>query len=69
MSIYEHESRLVQVVRLVDVFLLGPVMVWVGFGLMSRCWLLAYFLVLSGIATVIFNGLTYIAVRNGMQTN
>jgi hypothetical protein len=54
-----------QPIRLVDVFLLGPAMIW--FGVKSKdmpVWA-RVFLGVSGAATMAFNGYNYIAVRSG----
>lgn len=49
------ESQLFQVVRLVDVFILGPIMIQAGRKIGGRT---GNFLALAGIATILFNGLT-----------
>ncbi len=53
------EDDLFQAVRLVDVFVLGPVMVSVG---MKTPGLVGKFLTVAGVLTVVFNGLTFLDI-------
>ena len=53
------DSKLFQAVRLVDVFLLGPVMIRAG---IKSPGLAGGFLAIAGVATIIFNGLTFVAI-------
>jgi len=57
------DSELFQAVRLIDVFALGPAMIIAGnkFG-----GVLGGFVALSGIATIIFNGSTFIDIQRRM---
>ena len=54
------DSSLFQVVRLIDVFVLGPVM-------MQACkqivGVVGQFLFVAGIATIVFNGKTFLDLR------
>ena len=50
-----------QMVRLIDVFLLGPLMVWAGAELSSDYQNLGPVLAVSGIATVLYNGANYVS--------
>ena len=51
-----------QPVRLVDVFLLGPFMVWAGIqGKLPRP--ARFVLIAAGAATVVFNGLNWLQIR------
>jgi len=59
------EIEATQKVRLVDVFILGPFMVWSGLRKQCKFSSLAkLFMVGSGIATIIFNGNNYIKIRD-----
>ncbi len=51
-----------QVIRLVDVFLLGPAMVWVGLGA-RKAPVVGAFVAAAGVATIAFNGSRYLAAR------
>ena len=53
------ESDLFQAVRLVDVFVLGPIMIGAGNKMPGAA---GKFLALAGIATIVFNGLTFIEI-------
>ena len=55
------DSELFQAVRIVDVFVLGPVMIRAGrrFG-----GTVGAFLTLAGFATIAFNGLTFFDIEN-----
>jgi hypothetical protein len=50
-----------QHVRLMDVFLLGPFMVWAGFQLKHPAAKIA--MVTSGVGTVLYNGNNYLRAR------
>ena len=51
----------VQAVRLgIDVLTLGPVMVWAGWTLHGKHPVLGWFLLLSGVGTVLFNGVMFV---------
>ena len=50
-----------QGVRLIDVFLLGPAMIYAGSRLKNRN--MAIFLALSGIGTILFNGANYARIE------
>ena len=52
-----------QFVRLVDVSVLGPVMVWAGTKLVRRYEALGVLLATSGLSTVVFNGVNYVRNR------
>lgn len=56
----QDERTLTQGVRLIDVFLLGPTMMYVG--IQKKDWI-HQFLFLSGLATIVFNGVRYIKGR------
>ncbi len=51
-----------QAIRLVDVFLLGPAMVWVGLGA-RKAPVVGTFVFAAGLATIAFNGSRYLAAR------
>ena len=53
------ENNLFQAVRLVDVFLLGPVMIRASRNLRGAA---GTFLAIAGVATIVFNGLTFIEI-------
>lgn len=58
----------VQNVRLVDVFLLGPFMIWMGLQQSRPTWAMDL-LVFAGAATIVYNGVRYLEVsRAGNQT-
>ena len=50
-----------QPIRLIDVFLLGPFMIWTGLKSESR--LTRAIMVASGIATIGYNGRNYLLIR------
>jgi len=52
-----------QAVRLVDVFLLGPFMVWAGTRRSALPDWARAALVISGVATVVYNGRNYLRLR------
>ncbi len=49
-----------QNVRLIDVFLLGPVMIWAGYKVQKVNNPVAFFLAISGLMTVAYNGDNYL---------
>ncbi len=49
-----------QNVRLIDVFLLGPTMIWAGTQLINKNRGLAGFLAISGLLTIVYNGDNYL---------
>ena len=53
------ESKIFQLVRLVDVFFLGPAMVKIGSQVGGR---LGNFVAIAGVATIVFNGLTLLDI-------
>jgi hypothetical protein len=53
----------VQWVRLVDVFLLGPLMVWFGVAAKDMPPWARAALVASGVSTSVFNGINYVRLR------
>ena len=55
------ESNIFQAVRVVDVFVLGPAMIKTGDKVGGR---LGMFLVLAGVATIVFNGLTFLEIQD-----
>jgi len=55
------ENNLFQAVRLVDVFLLGPVMIRASRNLPGAA---GSFLAIAGIATIIFNGVTFLDIAS-----
>ena len=55
-------SQLFQAVRIVDVFVLGPVMIQIGRKTGGR---VGTFLMAAGFATIVFNGLTFLDIENG----
>ena len=50
-----------QTIRLVDVFVLGPFMVWAGLRAMPRG--TGAVMAAAGVATIIFNGRNYLEIR------
>ena len=55
------DSPLFQAVRIADVFIIGPVMIQAGRKMKGNA---GTFLMLVGIATIIFNGLTFLDIEN-----
>jgi hypothetical protein len=53
-----------QAVRLADVWLIGPLMIWAGLQ-KRRSMLVNYSLIGLGIGTVLYNGRNYLATRKG----
>ena len=53
-----------QNIRLVDVFVLGPFMVWVGAKAEGIPAWAKYTMVASGVATIAFNGVNYLRLRS-----
>ena len=53
----------VQLIRLVDVFVLGPTMIWFGIAATGLPQIAKDFMILSGIATIIFNGQRYLEIQ------
>ena len=53
------ESKLFQAVRLVDVFLLGPVMIRAARNLPGPA---GSFLAIAGVATIVFNAVTFVDI-------
>ena len=49
-----------QNVRLIDVFLLGPTMIWAGYKVQKVNNTLAFFLAFSGLMTIVYNGDNYL---------
>lgn len=62
-QLFEHFKAMekAQAVRLFDVFALGPLMVYAGSRLTNRN--LSALLALSGVGTILFNGLNYIRIE------
>lgn len=56
------KSRFFQNIRLIDVFILAPIMIRAGMKVKNRSQFEKSFLVTAGIATLIFNGLNYITI-------
>ena len=54
-----------QTVRLFDVLVIGPLMVWGGWKLQQEHALLGQTLFLAGIGTVFYNGYTYYQIEQG----
>ena len=54
------DSDLFQAVRIIDVFLLGPAMVNIGNRIRGP---IGGLLALAGVATIIFNGLTFLDIE------
>jgi hypothetical protein len=54
-------GQLFQAVRIVDVFILGPVMIQIGRKTRGN---VGTFLMIAGIATIVFNGLTFLDIEN-----
>jgi len=53
----------VQIIRLVDVFVLGPTMIWFGIAAGGLPQIAKDFMILAGIATIIFNGQRYLEIQ------
>lgn len=58
------EKEKSQRIRLVDMFLLGPFMIWFGIQAQAVPDLAKGVMVISGIATVIYNGRNYLRIRD-----
>lgn len=56
-----------QSVRLMDVFVIGPLMMWAGYRLVQRYPVRGQFLFVSGIGTVIYNGHNYLQIEQARQ--
>jgi hypothetical protein len=54
-----------QTVRLYDVFVIGPAMIWGGWELLDEHPLLGSFLLAAGMGTVVYNGRNYLKVERG----
>ncbi len=54
-----------QPIRIVDVFLLGPAMIWFGVAAKEMPVWARIFMGVSGAATIAFNGYNYVAVQRG----
>lgn len=56
-----------QSVRLIDVFVLGPFMVWAGVRLKDRANapMAGYLLALAGVGTVVYNAENYVKIAKG----
>ncbi len=54
-----------QLVRLADVFAIGPLMVYGGYKLQKNNKLAGLALMLVGVSTVVYNGSNYLANREG----
>jgi len=52
-----------QTVRLLDVFVIGPVMIWAGWKLTEQYPARGQFLAVSGAATIFYNGYNYLQVE------
>ena len=61
------ERALVQAVRLADVFALGPAMVYVAYKARGVPAPLRWFLGLSGVATILWNGDRYLRTAAGEE--
>jgi hypothetical protein len=57
---------MIQAVRVIDVLILGPAMIYAATQLPKNGFLSA-FLAISGACTVVFNGINYIAVHNATR--
>lgn len=60
---YKQEILSAQTVRLFDVFLIGPLLIIIGF-LKSLPLLARIVLILFGVATILYNGYFYFKYRN-----
>lgn len=60
-----NEIKKSQAVRLIDVFALGPVMVYIGSTAKLKDWE-KIVLVTSGIGTILYNGKNYLANRKNL---
>ena len=54
------EFKKTQNIRLVDVFALGPFMIWFGFKAKNINDSARLIMILSGVATIVYNGINYI---------
>lgn len=52
-----------QSIRLMDVFLLGPFMIWFGFVAQSISTIPKIIMIISGAGTIIYNGRNYLLKR------
>ena len=60
----ECESKVFQAVRLVDVFILGPIMIRAGAQMSGPA---GSFLAFAGLATIVFNGVTFLQIQRRAQ--
>ena len=56
-----------QLIRLVDIFVLGPVLIYAGRAQKELSQNARTFLVLSGIGTILFNGWNYLRISKPQQ--
>lgn len=56
-----------QTVRVLDVFVIGPLMLWGGVALHDRSRLAGWALGLSGLATIVYNGRNWMRYRELMR--
>jgi hypothetical protein len=54
-----------QTIRLYDVLVIGPVMIWGGWKLLDEQPFLGSFLLASGMGTIVYNGRNYLKVERG----
>ena len=58
-----------QLIRLLDVFLLGPAMIYGGTAIIKRTPLTGTFLILSGMGTIFFNGKNFLKIKKLHNAN
>ena len=54
------ELRGTQLIRLVDVLLLGPAMIWAGDKVSRKHNVIGAFLSVSGVSAIVFNGINFL---------
>jgi len=58
-----------QLIRLIDVFILAPAMIYGGAQLINRSPLTGYFLIISGLGTLFFNGKNFVKIKKLHNAN
>lgn len=61
-------EKMKQYIRLADVFFVAPVMIYAGTNAMLPFWLRAS-LIATGAATLVYNGVNYINIKDKLKEN
>lgn len=60
----ELTSDFYQIIRLIDVFAVGPALIYAGTSCKDMKPIIKIFLITTGIATIVFNGRNYLKIKN-----